>query len=149
MEVIQFSILIDAPVGAVWNTMLDPVTYREWTKPFTPTSFYEGTWDEGAEIRFLMTKDDGTTAGMFSRIARRIDHQFISIEHLGTIDGDKIDTNSEETAKWAPAFENYSFESLGYQTKLSVEMQTDPEYKPMFESMWPQALQLLKSMCEE
>ena len=149
MEIIHYSITIEAPVGSVWNTMLDPVTYGVWTKPFSPSSYYEGGWEEGSEIRFLMTREDGSTGGMYSRIKKRIDHQFISIEHLGTIENGIIDTASEAVKKWAPSFENYTLQANWHQTKLIVDMETDAEYKPVLEKMWPQALQLLKGLCEE
>ena len=148
MQIIQFTILIDANNQKVWNTMLDNKTYPEWTKEFNPTSSYVGSWDKGSEIRFVGVNDDGKQEGMFSHIKENIPHRFISIEHLGLITNGVVDTTSEQVKKWAPSFENYTFTPKGNKTELKVEMQVDEEYKDMFDEMWPRALKALKELCE-
>jgi hypothetical protein len=149
METIQFSILINAPKEKVWHTMLDKPTYSEWTKAFHEGSDYEGSWEKGNEIRFVAPGKDGKPEGMYSRIKENIPHQFVSIEHLGHIKDGIVDTTSEEVKKWTPSFENYTFTEKDGQTEVKVEMQTPPEYKSMFEEMWPKALKELKSLCEK
>ena len=43
MEKLHFSISIKAPKEKVWDTMLNDVTYRQWTSVFNPPgSYYEG-----------------------------------------------------------------------------------------------------------
>ena len=54
---------INAPRKKVWATMLEDTTYREWTKPFNETSYYEGDWSEGSKILFLGTDKDGKVNG--------------------------------------------------------------------------------------
>jgi uncharacterized protein YndB with AHSA1/START domain len=149
METIQFSILINAPKEKVWHTMLDKPTYQQWTKAFSEGSDYEGSWEKGHEIRFVGPGKDGQPEGMYSRIKENIPYQFVSIEHLGHIKGGIVDTTSEEVKKWTPSFENYTFTEKDGQTEIKVEMQTPPDYKSMFEEMWPKALKELKSLCEK
>lgn len=128
--------------------MLDDATYRIWTKEFNSGSYYEGSWDKGSEILFLTRTDKGSLEGMYSRIQENIPFEFISVIHLGIISDGVVDTTSEQVKKWAPAFENYSFTEEGGMTRLSIEMQVEPEYKKIFEEMWPRALAALQSLCE-
>lgn len=149
METIQFTILINANKGKVWDTMLNDKSYRQWTTAFHEGSFYEGTWEKGTEIRFLGPGEDGKLGGMYSKIKENKKYEFISIEHLGMIADGVIDTTSDEVKKWAPSFENYTFSEKGNQTELKVEMQIDSNYKSMFDEMWPNALKLLKDLSEK
>lgn len=150
MQKLHFEIHIDAPREKVWDTMLQDVTYRKWTAPFHPGSYYTGDWSEGSKILFLGPSDDGTgDGGMVSRIAENRLHEFISIEHLGLVTNGIEDTTSEEVKKWTPAFENYTFANDGAGTKLSIDLDTNEEFKDMFEGLWPKALQILKELCEK
>jgi len=150
MQKLTTSIHINAPVKKVWDTMLDPVTYAEWTAPFNPGgSTYQGNWEQGSEIRFIgPDPKTGEEGGMFSRIAENRLHEFISIEHIGIIKNGIVDTTSDEVKKWAPAFENYTFTEKDGGTEVVVEMDVDEDYKAMFEEMWPKALQSLKELAE-
>lgn len=149
METIQFTILINANKGKVWDTMLNDKTYRQWTAAFHEGSFYEGTWEKGTEIRFLGPNEDGKLGGMYSKIKENKKYEFISIEHLGMVADGVVDTTSDEVKKWAPSFENYTFTEKANQTEVKVEMQIASEYKAMFEEMWSRALKILKDLSEQ
>lgn len=150
MEKLHCSITINAPVGKVWDTMLNDATYREWTKPFSPGSYYEGSWEEGSKILFLgPDPKTGEIGGMVSRIKENRPHEYISIEHIGIIKDGKEDTESEEAKKWAPAYENYTFKEVEGGTELSIDMDIEENYKSEFEEMWPQALEKLKELAEQ
>jgi hypothetical protein len=150
MEKLQIEIDINAPKQKVWHTMLDDVTYRQWTTPFSEGSYYKGDWSKGSKIIFLgPNPETGKEGGMVSRIAENKLYEFISIEHLGMINDGVEDTTSEEVKKWTPAFENYTFKEVNGKTTILVDMDINDEYKEMFEGMWPKALQKLKELCEE
>lgn len=87
--------------------------------------------------------------GMFSRIKENRLHEYISIEHIGIIKDGVVDTTSAEVKKWAPAFENYTFTTIDSGTEVTVDMDIDDEYKVSFEKMWPESLQILKSLAEK
>lgn len=78
---LRFSVAIAAPKRDVWNTMLEPDSYRAWTAVFAEGSFSEGSWVNGAKIRFLTPGGDGMTA----EIAGNRPFRFVSIRHLGII----------------------------------------------------------------
>lgn len=152
MEKLHASIVINAPVEKVWHTMLDDTTYREWTKAFNPGSYYQGSWDEGAEILFLGSSPDGERGdegGMVSRIAKNRPYEFISIEHLGIIKNGEKDFDSDEVKKWTPAFENYTFTEKDGGTEVTVDVDVADEYLDEFNEMWPKALQVLKELAEK
>ena len=149
MSKLNFSIVIDAPISKVWDTMLEDKTYRIWTEEFTPGSHYIGSWDEGSKILFLGPANDGKLGGMVSRIKENKLHKFISIEHLGEVLDGVEDTTSDRVKIWAGALENYTFIDKDDKTELVVDMVINEEFKEMFEGMWPKALQKLKEICEE
>ena len=149
METLRFSIVIDADRKTVWDTMLNDATYREWTKAFNESSYYEGKWEKGSEIRFLARDENGGIGGMLSRIKECDKYRFVSIEHLGMISNGVVDTTSEEVQKWAHALENYTLTDKKGRTEVRVELQIDPEFRSMFEEMWPEALESLKQLCEK
>lgn len=145
MKTLHFEKNILAPAEKVWNTMLEDETYRQWTRAFTEGSHYKGSWEEGAKILFL----DPDNNGMVSIIAENRTHEFISIKHIGVIKDGEEDTESDEANKWAPAYENYTFEEEDGKTKLSVDMDIEEEYEAMFKEIWPKALEKLKQLAEE
>ena len=124
---------------------LDDGTYRQWTSAFCEGSYYDGSWDEGSEIRFLSAGGDG----MIARIAENRPQEFISIEHRGLIANGVADTESGEAKSIAGARENYTFTEQNGTTTVTVHVDTTSEYAAMFEGMWPRALEQLKALCEQ
>lgn len=148
---LEFCIEINAPSDVVFNKMLglqDIESYELWTSEFNPTSTYEGRWEKGSEIKFIGTDSNGKKGGMVSRIAENIPNKFISIQHIGMLDGDKIITEGPEVELWKGAFENYFFEDKNGSTLLTVNSETSEEYKDYFNVTWPKALFKLKNLCE-
>lgn len=149
MEKQRHSITINAPREKVWKTMLDDVTYRQWTTVFSPGSYYEGSWEKGSEIRFLGPHPEtGQLGGMYARISDNRPDEFVSVEHLGIIEDGVVDTTSEAVKKWAPAYETYTFNDKDGATELVVETDTEEEFAEMFRELWPKALQQLKALAE-
>ena len=149
MSKLNFSIVINAPISKVWDTMLEDKTYRIWTEEFSPGSHYIGNWEQGSKILFLGPSNDGKLAGMVSRIKENKLHKYISIEHLGEVYDGVEDTTSDRVKVWAGALENYTFINKDGKTELVVDLDINAEFKEMFEGIWPKALQILKSLCEE
>ncbi len=149
MSKLHTSILINAPKEKVWEIMLGPESYKEWTAAFNPGSRYEGSWDQGATIRFIgPDPETGEEGGMLSRIAENRPYEYLSIEHLGIIKKGVEDTTSEEARKWVPAHENYTFVDKDGATELQIDQDLNEEYIESFKKMWDLALQKLKEMCE-
>jgi uncharacterized protein YndB with AHSA1/START domain len=147
-EVLHFEISINAPAAKVYHTMLDPTSYQQWTAEFCSTSYFKGSWEKGSKMHFIGVNKDGKEEGMVSRIKENIPNEFVSIEHLGMLDGETEITTGPAVESWAGVLENYHFREEGGQTIVSVTMDSNEEYKTYFEQTWPKALQKLKEICE-
>lgn len=145
---LEFEIDIKAPVEKVYNTMLDDATYRQWTAIFNDTSHYIGKWQKGEKLLFIGTNKDGKKEGMVSRVRELKPNEYVSIEHLGLVDGDKEITSGEQVAGWAGALENYTFVKNGDHTRVLVDMDSNEQFKSYFEETWPKALEKLKEISE-
>ena len=149
MEKLHFSISIKAPKEKVWDTMLNDATYRQWTAAFNPSgSYYEGDWTKGSNIRFLGPNSDGTVSGMISRIKENRQYEFLSIQHLGEILNDKEKLWTEKETEGKELCENYTFQQSGEITEVTVDLDSNEQWKEMFSEMWPKALEKLKTLAE-
>ena len=142
---LHFTLTIAAPLARVWDLLLAPESYKDWTSAFAEGSYYEGSWEQGARIRFMAPSGDG----MVSEIAERREHEFISIRHLGHIVNGVEDYDSPAVRAWAPAFENYSFKAVPGGTELRIDQDISAEYEQYIREAWPRALERLKALCEQ
>jgi uncharacterized protein YndB with AHSA1/START domain len=139
-----FTIKIRAPRQLVWEKMLGKEGFEKWTSAFCEGSTFSGSWDKGAKIQFLAPNGDGMTAV----IAENRLHEYVSIRHLGEIHQGVEDTTSEKVRAWAPAYENYTFIDTEEGTRVTVHLDTIPEYEGFMMETFPKALELLKTLCE-
>jgi uncharacterized protein YndB with AHSA1/START domain len=149
MEKLHFEVTINASASKIFERMFDDTYYREWTAAFNPTSYFKGKWAKGEKMLFLGTDSDGNEAGMVSSIYQFIPNKFVSIQHLGLVKGKEEITSGPEVEDWAGIFENYSFTETNGTTNISVDIDTNEEFKSYFIDIWPKALDLLKTICEK
>jgi len=149
MKKLHYEITINVNREKVWQAVTGNKTYSEWTAPFNAGSYFEGGWNEGDKIRFLGTDDKGEIGGMLSQIEKSDHPSYISIKHYGQIVKGKEDTTSDEVKKWAPSYENYTFEKINdNSTRFIAELDSADEWATMMEEMWPKALNKLKEVAE-
>ena len=148
MQKLHFSIVIDAPKEKVWKTMLGEDTYKSWTEPFMPGSHYVGDWSENSRMLFLAPDEAGGMSGMVSVVREIRPNERVSVEHVGIVQDGKEDTSSEAVKNWAGTHEDYTLKDLGDKTEVLVDMDSNDEYKDMFQSVWPKALKKLKDLVE-
>jgi uncharacterized protein YndB with AHSA1/START domain len=141
---LQWSEFIAAPAARVDAVMTEQDTYRDWTSVFAEGSRYEGSWRQGERIRFLGPSGDG----MLAEIAEHRPGEFISIRHLGFIANGVEDTESEAARAWAPAYENYTLQRVPEGTQLVIDLDVFGDFADFMAETWPQALALLKALCE-
>lgn len=146
MEKLAFQITIPARAHKVFDVMLGKETYRLWTSVFDPTCDFEGGWNTGDKIRFTAIHD-GKKGGMVAMIEQNIPGKYLSIRHLGLLDGDNEITSGPAVEGWAGAHENYSFEESDGFTTVTVEVDTVEDHVDYFNQTWPVALQKLKEIC--
>ncbi len=143
-KTLHFSIAIHAPKEKVWQKMLDKESYEQWTAAFSAGSTYQGSWEKGAQIRFV----DPSGNGMLSEIAENRPFEFVSIRHLGWIMQGKEDTTSPAITSWAPAYENYTFKEDNGVTTLEISIDVTEAFEKDMQDAWPKALDKLKEICE-
>lgn len=141
----EFKITINSPREKVWDTLWNDSTYREWTSAFSEGSRAETDWKKGSKVLFL----DGKGEGMVSRVAENIPNEYMSIEHLGYVQGGKEITDGPEVQAWAGAHENYTLKNNGGKTEVIVDMDITDQYLDYFEKTWPKALEKLKEVAEK
>jgi len=143
-KTLEFVVQILAPRSAVWDAMLEPSTYEQWTSEFCEGSHFKGSWAQGERMQFLAPNGDG----MSSVIAENRLHEYVSIRHLGEIAGGVEDLSSEKVRSWAPAYENYTFSDVPGGTEVRVSVDVTPEYEGYMLQTYPKALHRLKMLCE-
>ena len=151
MQTLHYTVHIKAPINAVHDKMLglsSKRSYEQWTAAFNPTSTYEGSWDEGGKIYFVGTDEKGNKGGMVSSVQEHRAPHFVSIKHLGMLQGDKEITSGPEVEQWANSFENYSLSEENGGTKVEVSLQTTADFEAYMNEAYPKALQVLKELCE-
>lgn len=148
MEKLHFSIIIKAPMAKVWTIMLGDETYRRWTEPFAPGSYYVGTWQQGSRMLFLAPGKTGES-GMVSRIIQVRPYEYLCIEHLGVIRNGVQDTSSDEVMSWSGAREEYRLSRIGDATEVLVALDANDKIRKMLLAAWPKALKKLKYLAEK
>jgi uncharacterized protein YndB with AHSA1/START domain len=141
---LTFEIDINASIEKVWDTMLGKETYEQWVAVFSPDtdSSYEGSWEQGSEIRFV--NRDGS--GMQAEVVENRLHEYVSLKHLYMLKDGAPDM--EDMSDWFPAYENYAFREKDGGTAVSVELDMPEEWAEMFSELWPKALEKLKGLSE-
>ena len=146
MKHLEYDIDIAADRKTVWNTMLEPDTYKEWVKESWPGSFYEGRWAKDEEIRFLSPEGGGTVA----RIVELKPHEAVMAEHVGVVNADGTEDRSPGAGNdWIGTTERYTFREKNGKTNVKVEIDTTPDWEAMFNDGWPGALRKLKEVTEK
>jgi len=145
MQKINFSVTINAPREKVWEILWDLDAYQTWTKAFAEGSTVKtDNWKEGSKVLF----HDGNGSGMVSEVAANRPSEYMSFRHLGMVKDGVEDTSSDEIKKWAGILENYTLKDENGGTLLSIDMDIDEQYKNMFDTMWPNALAIIKALAE-
>lgn len=133
----------------IWGAIINPTKYQLWTSVFQEGSYFEGGWQKGDHIKFLIADDQGHTKGLYSEIVESDHLNHLSIKHLGLVTDDIVDYTSEEVKKWTPSFENYYLEKLNDEyTRFTVEVDVDDEELTYMNDIWDLGLEKLKEVCE-
>ena len=146
MKELKYSMKIDADRVHVWKTMLEPGKYERWVKAFSADSRFEGKWEQGATVRFV----DPSLGGTKAILEIFAPYHCILAKHIAMItkEGDE-DTESEVAKQWIGTTEKYVFLESEGKTTLTVEMIAHQSFVEMFDSCWPKALEIIKTLSED
>lgn len=146
MNHLEYRTQINAPVKKVWDTMLNPESYKEWIAVAWEDSYFDGSWAPGEKVKFLSAKGGGTLA----EVKACTTHQHLLLEHIAVINEDgSEDRNSDAAKNWIGTKEEYRYTEKNGSTELVVTIECFPEWEEMNNSGWPAALNKLKEMCEK
>ncbi|MFT7776092.1 SRPBCC family protein [Roseateles sp.] len=144
MKDLDFSIEIAAPVARVWDCMLDPLAYRDWTSAFCEGSYFEGSWAQGSRMRFL----DPEGNGMDAVVEENRPQRRLALKLVGELTEGRPAPGS--TLASDPAREIYEFSvAADGGTRLAIHLRGwDDAFADMMAGLWPKALQRLKALAE-
>jgi uncharacterized protein YndB with AHSA1/START domain len=146
MKTIEFNATINASAKAVWTTMLNDKTYRQWVDVSWPGSFYVGKWGKDEEIRFVGNDNSGTLA----TITEFTPYEVVEAHQIAILLKGGIEDRTSDMAKgWIGTTERYDFSESGGKTTLKVTIKAQPHWLDMFNDGWPQALEKLKELSEK
>ena len=128
--------------------LTDKSSYEQWTAIFNPTSTYDGSWEKGSKIKFVGVGENGKKSGMVAKIAEHIPNEYVSIEHYGLFEDDVEIIEGPQVESWAGGQENYTFETVGHTTKITVEVDVTEDHETWFDENYPLALEKLKEGIE-
>ena len=138
---LKFSVDLAAPRDTVWRVLWDDASFRDWSSVFAEGSYAVSDWNEGSTVQFI---DPTSRGGMSSVIEKKRPGEFMSFRHEAEIKDGKV----QPPAEWSGAHENYTLTTNDGRTTVTVDLDAPDEYRQMFESKFPQALQRVKTLAE-
>lgn len=146
MKKLQFHADINAPKERVWEILWGKTTYPKWTAVFAEGSDVETDWQEGSRAIF----GDGKGTGMIANIARRVNNELMSIQHIGMLKDGKEILEGPEIDSWKGAVEEYRLLENNGTTSLDVSLDAgnDENMNNYFNEKFPLALNEVKAMAE-
>lgn len=143
MKQLRFSIDIRAPREAVWSTLWEDATLRDWAGIIDEGTYMVGELKEGGEVQFISSHGG---YGVTSLVEKLSPNEFVSFRHLM----DTKDSGAQEREKeWTGGTESYALtESDGITTLLHIT-DVPPELGEMMEASYQKALERVKVLSEE
>jgi hypothetical protein len=145
MEKLRYQIEIDAPAEKVWDILWNEKTYSQWTYYFSPDSNMVTDWQIGGKTYFT---DSSKKNGMVSTIERMEEPKHLIFKHLGEMVDGVEDMDSEKVKAWNGSLEAYYLEENNGKTMLKVEVDSNDEFKEMFDNGFKKGLEVIKNLSE-
>lgn len=145
MEKLKYQIKIDAPAEKVWDILWNDKTYSQWTYYFSPDSNMVTDWQVGGKTYFT---DSSKKNGMVSTIERMEEPKHLIFKHLGEMVDGVEDMDSEKVKAWNGSLEAYFLTENNGKTTLKVEVDSNDEFKEMFDNGFKKGLEVIKNLSE-
>lgn len=146
METFKYQIEIDAPAEKIWDVLWNEKTYSQWTYYFSPDSHIVTDWKVGGKTYFT---DSSKKNGMVSTIDEMEENKYIIFKHLGQMENGVEDTESEKVKVWSGSKEAYHLEESNGKILLKASVDSDANYKDMFDNGFTKGLQIIKELSEK
>ena len=146
METLNYEITINAPIQKVWDLLLSPETYTQWTQFFSPESQFETDWQINGKTYFL----DGHGNGMVATIKSLNAPCEVVFSHLGILSEGVEDTESREVKEWSGAEEQYFLREIDENTThVRAILHTLQEYEEHMNNGFNKGFEVLKKLAEQ
>lgn len=146
---VEKSVTISATQERIWETLIGPETYKDWTTAFCAGSYYVGDWSEGSTMRFLgPSPEDGEEGGMLCKIITHEPGRHIRAEHYGVIGKGVEIFEGPIYDEWIPSVEEYWLDPSGSEWTLRIAADVPPSYVEFFSDAWDKALARVKEIAE-
>jgi Activator of Hsp90 ATPase homolog 1-like protein. len=145
MEKLKYQIEIDASPEKVWDVLWNEKTYSQWTYYFSPDSNMVTDWEVGGKTYFT---DSSRKNGMVSTIERIEEPKHLIFKHLGELHNGVEDVDSEKVKAWNGSLEAYYLEEDNGKIILKVEVDSNDEFKEMFDNGFKKGLEVIKDLSE-
>ncbi len=148
MQKLTFQTTINTPPQLVWDTMLQDMTYRDWTRMFSAYgSYFLGTWEQGTEMKFIGLDEHGaSTGGLSAEVVYNEKPHKLRMNYVGLISADGAPVDG---VTYKDAYENYTFTSCDQGTQITIDLDIDESWASDMAVAWPRALARLKVICEK
>ena len=146
MEKLKYQTEINASAEKVWDVLWNENTYSKWTYYFSPDSNMVTDWQVGGKTYFT---DSSKKNGMVSTIERIEKPKHLIFKHLGEIHNGVEDVDSEKIKAWNGSLEAYYLEENDGKTTLRVEVDSDENFKDMFDNGFRKGLEIIKELSEK
>ncbi|HTG65599.1 MAG TPA: hypothetical protein VL859_04410 [Flavobacterium sp.] len=145
MKTLDYKIEINAPREKVWSVLWDDASYREWATVFCEGTYAVSDWKEGSFIQFLTPDGEG----MHSVIDKKVENEYMAFKHLNMIKNLEVLPVDIATQEWVGAMETYMLINNNGKTVLEVSVDTVDKYVDFFNTVFVQALTIIKELSEE
>ena len=102
-------------------------------------------WEVGGKTYFT---DSSKKNGMVSTIERMEEPKHLIFKHLGEMVDGVEDVDSEKVKAWNGSLEAYYLEENNGKTTLTIEVDSNDEFKEMFDSGFKKGLEVIKNLSE-
>lgn len=145
MTKIHFTIDIDATPVKIWNVLWNDKSYRQWTKPFEPTSYYKGRIGIGERIHFLTTRGEG----MYSDVISCEEAKHVAFKHIGEMKDFVELPLDEKSSQWTGGIEEYFLKTHNGNTLLEVYVDSIEDFFDFMNEAFPKAFAIVKELAEK
>jgi len=145
MEKLNYQIEIDTSAEKVWDILWNEKTYSQWTYYFSPDSNMITDWQVGGKTYFT---DSSKKNGMVSTIENIEKSKHLIFKHLGEMVDGVEDVDSEKVKAWNGSLEAYYLEENNGKTTLTIEVDSNDEFKEMFDNGFKKGLEVIKNLSE-
>lgn len=145
METLNYEMVINAPIGRIWNLLWDPETYPIWKQFFAPGSKMTSDWEVGGKTYFTDQSGDG----MVSTITSLEIPTHVIFSHLGHVKDGVEDTESRAVKEWSGAEEKYFLRAIDENTtELRAVVHSVGYQEEMMNNGFNQGFEMIKKLAE-